>query len=478
MAFELVFDDLKNHAQNAAAQAETFVSASLAGPMYMLQLLDEQYGKADHVLAAREVMKIMTNLGSLTNEMVKFGSLTDADEIAVYNSAGSLVALYRHNGTDMLIGGYLAKLAERELIPMKPGDDWYIMLTDLQKVPKIPLPAGAVTASAAPPPERAQTAFALSEGYVTLEYVVPISRKDQITGVCMIHARLRQQAFERYSSLSRTNVNLFIDRAFSLGTLPQYDALAAETAAQLRVVDIADGPGHLSPRFARITVGAQEYDQGAVALGRADRPVAVLTVNLPRAAEFRRRNQFIGVVIGITVFFGIVAAVSSSLISAFVARPMVKLTKLLQRLTEGDLEGIERQAGLTANESGQARPAKLRKRAAQDELSLLFYSFHAMVRYLRDMATVADRISRGEIAQQVTPRSANDVLGHAFHRMTTYLNTIAAVATAVAHGDLRHTVTPQSAQDILGQAFQQMRALQQIMRQIEEKKVGDKKQKI
>jgi methyl-accepting chemotaxis protein len=53
----------------------------------------------------------------------------------------------------------------------------------------------------------------------------------------------------------------------------------------------------------------------------------------------------------------------------------------------------------------------------QDEIGQLARTFDAMVKYLREMASVSEAIAGGNLNVEVQPRSANDTLGNAFTRM-------------------------------------------------------------
>jgi methyl-accepting chemotaxis protein len=53
----------------------------------------------------------------------------------------------------------------------------------------------------------------------------------------------------------------------------------------------------------------------------------------------------------------------------------------------------------------------------QDEIGQLARTFDAMVKYLREMASVSEAIAGGNLTVDVQPRSANDTLGNAFTRM-------------------------------------------------------------
>src|SRR5438874_1975756 len=47
----------------------------------------------------------------------------------------------------------------------------------------------------------------------------------------------------------------------------------------------------------------------------------------------------------------------------------------------------------------------------QDEIGQLARTFDAMVKYLREMASVSEAIAGGNLTVEVQPRSANDTLG-------------------------------------------------------------------
>jgi methyl-accepting chemotaxis protein len=78
---------------------------------------------------------------------------------------------------------------------------------------------------------------------------------------------------------------------------------------------------------------------------------------------------------------------------------------------------------------------------------------------LRDLTTVAERITAGDLSISVSAAARGDEVGalaRAFERMTQSLRTMAGAAEQIAAGDLRSTVTPQSPNDVLGNAFVRM----------------------
>jgi len=82
-----------------------------------------------------------------------------------------------------------------------------------------------------------------------------------------------------------------------------------------------------------------------------------------------------------------------------------------------------------------------------------------IARPLRDLTTLAERITLGDLSVMVSTDARTDevgVLARTFNRMTQSLRTMAAAAEQIAAGDLRTSVTPQAPNDVLGNAFARM----------------------
>lgn len=88
-----------------------------------------------------------------------------------------------------------------------------------------------------------------------------------------------------------------------------------------------------------------------------------------------------------------------------------------------------------------------------------FFIARNIARPLRDLTQIAERITVGDLAVNVSPTLRSDevgVLSRTFNQMTQSLRSMADVAEKIAQGDLRVSIQPQSAQDVLGNAFAHM----------------------
>jgi methyl-accepting chemotaxis protein len=105
----------------------------------------------------------------------------------------------------------------------------------------------------------------------------------------------------------------------------------------------------------------------------------------------------------------------------------------------------------------------------RDELGRLLLSMQAMVEYLREMSDVADAMATGAVDVRVTPRSERDRFGIAFANMAAALGEMAGVADAISSGDLTVQVRVRSDRDRFGQAFVRMiGALSNVLAELHE----------
>jgi methyl-accepting chemotaxis protein len=91
-------------------------------------------------------------------------------------------------------------------------------------------------------------------------------------------------------------------------------------------------------------------------------------------------------------------------------------------------------------------------------LAVAFFISQSISKAAREMAGVADGISKGELDHKITVKSNDEMgdMGMAFTRMIGYLQNIAGVANKMSTGDLTEDVTPVSEKDLLGVAFKGM----------------------
>lgn len=95
---------------------------------------------------------------------------------------------------------------------------------------------------------------------------------------------------------------------------------------------------------------------------------------------------------------------------------------------------------------------------SNDEAGELAQSFRNVVNYLKEMASIAEKIAEGNLNEKVKIRSEKDAFGVAFKNMTNYLQTMAEISTQIAEGDLTQQINLRSEKDAFGVSFQNMLA--------------------
>lgn len=125
------------------------------------------------------------------------------------------------------------------------------------------------------------------------------------------------------------------------------------------------------------------------------------------------------------------------LVRTWIIRPVLQAADFAENISEGDLDH-------------EIHPT------SQDEIGSLTTSLSKVVTSFRNITETAKAISRGNLDQKVTPRSARDTLGFALQEMSVYLAQTIGIATAVAAGDLTHRISLHSPEDMFGRTIQAM----------------------
>jgi methyl-accepting chemotaxis protein len=405
-AFELVFDDLETRTQDSIITIARFIASSLASPMYVTQLFQDQYDQLEQAWTVREVRKLIPYVSTITNEIHKFGDLIGATEILIYNKQQTLLALYRQQGEEIVTGGYLPKVIDGELIPIHPDDDWFTSLMDVEEIPRQAFPEGILPTYQEDIPTTTISRLSMHHGTLMLTFITPIMQKGELGGVCVIHVGIDQQDVERYSRLSGTQVNIFAGTRLSVGTLPEYTTLPDSPLEVRQTLDLQTFQERPPIVFSEAEISRQAYYQGLLVLGDDEEVLGAIAVNYPRQHEVESRRSFILLVIGITIVFGAVSTAGAFFLSAVIVRPITKLIQLLQQLTQGDL-------GLNIEVSGKDEMSQLRLalknmiEKLRDVISIVKSASNDVASGSQTLNSTAGQISKGTTKQAVSAEEAS-----------------------------------------------------------------------
>ncbi len=453
LAFEYILQDIATQIQNLTKQAEHFTRSSLAGTLYRVELSRERYQEWD----VREVRKILHYLEDISKVTAQFGQLIEASQTLIYNQNGSLLAVYQQTTEPMTTGVYLPEVFAGQFIPIKAEADWPAKLTTLEEIPQQTFPPYIFPTYHNVIPNASEFSLSIFEGQLTIRLLVPIIEKDKVLGLCLIQIPIQQQDIERYARLSKTQVNIFAGKDWSVGTLPEFQQFPEAFMDTLIPLDRQHLSASPEPAYSEAITQNHAYYQGTLVIGSIQELLGAITVYLPRTIEEEQRQKFFLALTLIFLVFAAITAVGALFLSGLIVKPIKKLTGLIRQIARGDFREIDMYQEHLLNRGNHH---------SKDEIVQLLVSFRCMTHYLREMAAIADQISRGEISLEFAPRSEHDLLGNAFAGMADYLNKIAAVATAVSGGDLRHDMSPNTEHDVLGHAFHRMGLLRQTMQEI------------
>lgn len=153
-------------------------------------------------------------------------------------------------------------------------------------------------------------------------------------------------------------------------------------------------------------------------------------------AEKNQRSSFLFSLV-LSIVAVVLAIITAMFITASIVNPLRSAVAAADQLASGDL---------SAEIPG----------GSKDETGQLLCSMDRMIRYLRKMGEMADRIAQGDLDVEMVPVSERDVLGIAKKNMVESLKRMAATADRIAEGDLTVEVIPSSEKDRLGNSFATM----------------------
>lgn len=236
---------------------------------------------------------------------------------------------------------------------------------------------------------------------------------------------------------TQAQINVFIHQQLALGTLPELTEIAPELFEALSSLQAQEQSpySHSEQEVAGIPYYIAAFP---FVRGPDGTPLSVLVLSLSKVPTYQKTRQAVIVQIWVSVISVAVIIPFVLVLAKRLTAPICRIAAVSELIAKGDI-------------AKQVAPIR-----SQDEIGNLSRSFHAMVLYLREMARIAENISRGELHQELSPQTEADVLGIAFHRMTTYLRHIAQAAGRIQADDLTYAFTPYSERDVLGATFNAM----------------------
>ncbi|HEY4716584.1 MAG TPA: HAMP domain-containing methyl-accepting chemotaxis protein [bacterium] len=144
----------------------------------------------------------------------------------------------------------------------------------------------------------------------------------------------------------------------------------------------------------------QESEDMADALGKTeDKLFSDMDKNLTNAKRITTVVAIIIIILSLLVLPPVPYLIRS------ITEPLEKIVGVTRLIAEGDLQ-------VSVDES------------RKDEIGILSQNMGRMIVYLKEMATVAEKMAEGDLNNDITPKSERDVLGSAFNKMVQGLREI------------------------------------------------------
>ncbi len=451
IAFDIILNDFEARSTNAIARTADFLLGDT------LAVATSRYAEDEERLGS--ISFVSTNLAKTADELKRFGHITAAQSVMVYGVNKRLLAAYFHHGDQESTGIYAAQGEKDIYLPADDPAQLTSMLLGRKAIPEVSLPEDIPVLYEGEIPETISAELQAYHHQLGQKIAAPIVYQEHITGILLIDFRYTQQIAQQYASLTQTDVNLFAGDTFSVGTLQEQTTLALETLSPCDNLAVLE----LLP----VTFVVNEYYQGRCALHTMKgQPVGAITISLSKDVETQAVKTVFFAVLSISGIIFTITLGISWIFSRKISRPITTIATLIHQISDGDITGVFDESPVDHSALPDEKAVPVANRHVynllskpdehRDEISLLTHSFYAMAEYLKGMAVIANKISRGDIAQHIRLHSERDALGIAFQRMLEYIQTITDLARTISDGDLLVDVQPQSEQDILSHALRKM----------------------
>jgi hypothetical protein len=217
-----------------------------------------------------------------------------ADRVMLYGSNRQLLALYQRLEGQETRGSYL--LSEEEGNRYLPMDDLDIQ-TEItqrgnnvniqyksQQLPQTPLPPGVNAMYEDDIPDTIIFLLFQEDDRLGVKIIAPIYRRDEKIGILVGDVFYTQEMVTEYASLSKTDVNFFVEGQWSIGTLPeQTELLAVEMESMAACNDVFSQQQQIE--LIPVIQKNQEYYQGRCGLSTAGTTIGAITVSLSQDIE-------------------------------------------------------------------------------------------------------------------------------------------------------------------------------------------------
>jgi hypothetical protein len=276
IAFDIMLNDFTERMQTATAKWKELLARDTTFAM-----TPSLYNEDETKIANASFISAF--LVSLASELKELGQTFSADRVAVYAANKRLLVFSQRDANQEIPGGYVGS---------QTGQDTYLNMDDPNRVstflvvernpiPDAPLPSGMTPVYAGEVPEHITTSLFQEGQTLGFRIVAPLYQDKSPAGVLVCDIGYTQSMLERYASLSKTAINLFAGRQWSIGTLPAQTQLEPDALNQMTACEDI----HSKTDVIAVMFDNQKYYQGRCALKVAQEVIGAITVSLSQDIE-------------------------------------------------------------------------------------------------------------------------------------------------------------------------------------------------
>lgn len=378
IAFDIMFDDFAQQQRFYRRQFEEFVTQNS-----ILEWALFSYKEDPSELSSP--LFIVSYLAPFTAKLRDFSGVVGARQIALYGLDRRLLAIYRHNeaevqatgadreaipdngepvGADDIIGTYVTS---SQSTPSFLSTSQELSLLGTNVIPEYPLPPTVSPSYTGTIPENISVEPFQQEHKLGVHISVPVYRKEEIIGFLIGEILYTQDMVERYATLSKTDINIFVHNELSLGTLPaQSQTVFSENEQIVSCEELGNQPDLLP--ISLIIVQDEKYYHRACTLqdARGER-IGLISVNLSQKLEQARIREMLLAVLTVSGIVLVAAFGLSVLFSRKAIQTIENLVRVIRIAAEGDL-----------------RPSAIA--TTNDEFGMLARRLNQMITQLRTMS--------------------------------------------------------------------------------------------
>lgn len=332
VAFEIIRDDILKRIQDQSQKIEEVFQQVSAIP-WGLSLYNGAE-EEQHFFSNSTYSSYFITIGE---EFSNFGRLISADRISLYGADKRiLVSFHKEDLTQEKTGVYVTTKDGRHTY--LSIDDYSQSLISQKKFPQNPLPLELLAEFDQEIPQKLVSEHFSEGNRLGLRIIAPISHYGEIVGVLVADTFYTESMAARYTALSHTEIIIFANRQWSIGTLPAQKQIDKETFDLLTLNnDLLKNESNTE--IISVGIDDKNYYQGKFGFYNSNGlPVGAITANLLKEIEKQEIRKMTIAVIVISLLGIAISFVLAILFSRKTISSIHKLIETTSAIANGNLE--------------------------------------------------------------------------------------------------------------------------------------------